>query len=141
LAAGVIHKYASALMGLAPIFCGRRWRFWIVGVAAGCVDENVVESVVEKLPAGIVATLEYPLIAYAAACELVVDSDTCCDCEVTGVAVAVAIAVAGTVEVPPPPPPPHDANIMLAVNRKGNEHESEPRMRITPYYRFGRRPD
>jgi hypothetical protein len=40
------------------MFWGRRRRFWIVGVPAGCADENVVDSVVAMFPAGIVAMLE-----------------------------------------------------------------------------------
>jgi hypothetical protein len=39
------------------MLCGRRCRFWIVGVPFGWVVENVVDRDVAAFPAGIVAVL------------------------------------------------------------------------------------
>lgn len=55
VAAGSTQRNAIAPIGPEPpIFCGRRLRFWIVGVPAGCVVEKVAVIDVATLPAGIV---------------------------------------------------------------------------------------
>jgi hypothetical protein len=134
VAAGAMHRNAIAPIGLAPMFAGRRVRLWIAGVLPGCVVENVLDSVVATLPAGSVATLEYPVTAKLAVCEPVVDSDTCCDCEVTGVAVAVGFTLGATLEPPPPPPPPQADKTTLTVVKRAKKPVSV-RGRILAYYR------
>jgi hypothetical protein len=134
VAAGATQRKASAPIGLGPMFAGRRFRVWIVGVLPGWVVESEANNVVATLLDGNVATPAYPFTARLTVCEPLGESETCCDAGVVGAAVAVGFALGATLEPPPPPPPPQADKTTLTVARRAKKQLSECE-RIPAYYR------